>query len=105
MNCVERSLREAKDFIRDCVILAEEGDDTLLDIRSHFRYRMRMRGLFWADVVAVLTDPLRIEDRGWDDERRQQFWLHGEVPNIGEIRVVCSIDWDTRLITLNWDEP
>lgn len=64
-----------------------------------------MRGLFWADVVTVLTEPAQIEDRGWDDEQRQQFWLHRAVPNIGEIRIVCSIDWDTRLITLNWDEP
>jgi hypothetical protein len=102
---VERSPREAGEFIRECVILAEEGDDTFLDIRSHFRYRMRERGLFWTDVVTVLMNPARIENRGFDDEHRQQFWLYGRVPNTGEIRIVCSIDWDTRLITLNWDEP
>jgi hypothetical protein len=101
---VERSLREAREFIRECVVLAEEGDDTCLDIRSHFRYRMRMRGLFWADVVAVLMNPVRVENRGFDDEQRQQFWLYGDVPGIGDIRIVCSIDWDTRLITLNWEK-
>lgn len=100
---MERSAQAAAEFIRACVERAESGDDTTLDIRAHFRERMRARALFWADVVFVLVEPDRIETRGMDEDDRQQVWLFGVVPGVGEIRIVCSIDWDTRLITLNWE--
>lgn len=64
---------------------------------------MRDRGLFWPDVSAILMEPERLELRGKDDENREQVWVFGEILRIGPIRIVCSVDWDTRLITLNWE--
>jgi hypothetical protein len=90
-------------FIRLCVELDAAGDPTRLDVTSHFRDRMRTRGLFWPDVVGVLLEPEQLETRGKDDEDREQVWVSGCITDVGPIRVVCSIDWDTRLITLNWE--
>lgn len=92
-------------FIRRCVEAAEADDDTAIDVRAHFRDRMRERGLFWSDVVGVLWDCRRIDVRGLDDEDRLQVWVWGDVRAVGEIRIVCSIDFDLRLITLNWGQP
>lgn len=102
---MERSIPEITAFIRDCVEAAETGDDTRLEIRKHFRIRMRERGIFWADVVPILLSPEDVTDRGLDDEERQQVWVHGTIVGIGRTRIVCSLDWDTRLITLNWEKP
>lgn len=100
---MDRPVDEAARFVRACVELAEEGDDSALDIRPHFRDRMRERGLFWADVLTILLDPQRVEDRGLDDEGRLQLWLFGTLLGGASARIVCSIDWDTRLITINWE--
>jgi hypothetical protein len=100
---MRRSQKQAREFIRACVERAEQGDDTTLDIRTHFRVQMRARCLFWADVVAILLDPAGLQLRGLDHEGRQQVWLFGNATDGGLIRIVCSIDWDTRLITLNWE--
>ena len=100
-----REVQQIIGFIRYCVEQAEKGNDTTLDIREHFFNRMLQRGIFWTDVLATLLDPKRVEPRGFDEEHRQQVWVFGSIRGIGDIRIVCSIDWDTRLITLNWDEP
>jgi len=100
---MKRSSRDAADHIRRCVILAEAGDYSFLEVRTHFRERMNARHLFWHDVVPILLEPDRVEARGHDENDRQQIWLFGRLHDDGEVRIVCSIDWDTRLITLNWN--
>jgi hypothetical protein len=90
-------------FIRSCVEMDEAGDPSRLEVTGHFRDRMRTRGLFWPDVVAILLQPERLELRGKDEENREQVWVFGEISTVGPLRIVCSIDWDTRLITLNWE--
>lgn len=74
-------------------------------MRTHFRDRMWERGLFRSDVVGVLWHCRRIDGRGLDVEDRLQVWVFGDVTAVGEIRIACSIDFDLRLITLNWGQP
>ena len=95
--------RELRRFIRDCVEAAERGDDSTLDIRKHFYRRMARKGLFWGDVMNVLLDPDRFRIAGQDEDGRIICWLDGVVSRVGRVRVVCSVDWDTRLVTLYWD--
>jgi hypothetical protein len=100
---MKRSISQIAAFIRECAEKAEAGNDTVLDIRTHFRDRMRERGIFWGDVIDILLAPKKVEPRGKDDEGREQVWLYGKVPKIGDLRIVVSVDFDTRLITINWD--
>ena len=102
---VARSRQKVVEFIRTCVERAEQGDDTTLEITKHFRQRMQQRGLFWGDIKTVLLGPEKVELQGTDDQGRQQVWVFGKIRNIGNMRIVCSIQWDTRLITLNWEQP
>jgi len=103
MNCMNRSRREVIEFIQFCISCAEQGDDSTIEVTKHFRDRMLERGMFWADVVTILWDPLKIELRGIDNDGRQQVWVYGRLYNIGDVRITCTIDWDLRLITLHWD--
>lgn len=94
---------ELRRFIADCVVAAEQGDDSRLAITKHFRRRMRDRGLFWMDVVEVLLRPEKAEIKGRDRFGRTKCWITGSVVRVGRIRIVCSVDWDTRLVTLYWE--
>lgn len=75
----------------------------MLDVREHFVERMELRGILWGDILSVLLEPDRVESRGQDREGRLQVWVYGSIKQIGELRIVCSLDWDTRLITLTWE--
>ena len=90
-------------LIAECVRAAEEdGDDTRLCITRHFRRRMVERGLFWADIVPILAQPDRVDVEGRDEHGRTKALVTGSVARVGSVTVICSVDWDTRLITLYW---
>jgi hypothetical protein len=67
---------------------------------------MQQRGLFWADVEAVIDDSSDVRSQGLDDYDRPKWIISGEAAFGGDIEIVCAIEVDesgTEFITLYWD--
>jgi hypothetical protein len=72
----------------------------------HFSQRMQQRGLFWADVEAVVGKPKDVRSQGLDDYDRPKWIISGKAASGGGIEIVCAIEVDdsgTVFITLYWD--
>lgn len=78
-------------------------------VLEHFVKRMDARGMFWADVVAVLDSPQKVRDEGFDRWDRPKWILEGTAPDGLPIAIVCVIHEDyggelTVFITIYWSE-
>lgn len=95
--------RKALESIRQCVKRKQ------FQVNRHFTQRQDERGLFWADVLAVLNDPNDVHEDGCDDEGRLKWVIEGEATDGLSIGVVCVLDENERgrmtvFITLFWND-
>ncbi len=77
-------------------------------VLRHFTRRMDQRGLFWADVLAVLDDPAGVRDDGLDDYGRPKWIINGQAADGLELELVAALDRNdagelTVFITLYWE--
>lgn len=91
--------KEALKIIRRC--LTSER----FTVTRHFQERMDLRGIVWADVLAVVDTPARVKDDGRDYHDRPKWIIGGEVTDGLDVDVVCVLDTDedgdwTVLITV-----
>ena len=92
--------RRAIAVIRRCVEIGQYA------LTVHFSQRMQQRGLFWADLEAVIDSPNDVRSQGLDDYDRPKWIISGEAAFGGDIEIVCAIEVDesgTEFITLYWD--
>jgi len=78
--------REALDTIQWC---ARNGR---LLIQTHFLERMEERGMVWADVLAILDDPLDVQPGGPEKFDRPKWLLAGIASDGLAIEIVCVLD-------------
>jgi Domain of unknown function (DUF4258) len=77
-------------------------------LSEHFTKRMDERGMLWADVLAAMDLPARVEADGFDDAARSRWIVHGPAADGSAIGIVCAIGRDERgeltvFITLFWE--
>ena len=75
----------------------------------HFNQRMDERGLFWADVMAVIDEPSQVVDDGVDEFGRERWLISGLTTDELSIKLVTVLDFDAKgqmvvLITLFHEE-
>jgi len=76
-------------------------------VLDHFVKRLDARGMFWADVEAVIDLPQSVRDDGLDRWNRPKWILQGTATDGGRIELVCALDEDddgelTVFITIYW---
>jgi hypothetical protein len=59
---------------------------------EHFDQRMEERGLFWWDIVAVIEQPNKIENDGYDTWGRNRWLVSGDTPDNLPIKIVCALE-------------
>lgn len=96
--------RHALTTIRRCIAT---GRVQLLD---HFTERMDVRGLVWADVLALFDDPAVVQSDGEDDWGRARWIIAGRGAGDDTVGLVCVIGRDkagevTVFVTMFWGEP
>lgn len=99
---MKAAARKALEKIQDCV---SAGRYRLL---SHFVQRMEDRGLFWADIQAVLDLAQAVEDDGLDKFGRPKWRVRGTTTDRLNLEIVCVLGRDERgqlavVITAYWN--
>ncbi len=94
--------RKAIRVIRDCLRAGRFA------VKPHFAQRMDERGLFWADVEAVIDSPSRIGADGHDDFGRDRWLIAGIATDGLDLELLCVLDKDDQgntivFITIYWD--
>ena len=79
-------------------------------VLDHFRERMDVRGLVWADVLALIDDPADVRGDGEDDWGRPRWIIAGPGARGDRAGLVCAIGRDksgvvTVFVTMFWGEP
>lgn len=87
---MSRKADEALEVIRGCVGL---GRYTLA---VHFSERMDHRGMFWADVLAIIDDPTEVRPGGPERFGRPKWILAGVAADGLAVEMVCVLDQDER---------
>ncbi len=82
--------RQALATIRDCVRRDR------VRIKPHFTERMHERGLYWADVIAVIDEPAGIRENGCDDAGRAKWIVAGSAYDGLNVEIVVALDRDAR---------
>ena len=100
MNMSKKAAR-ALSIIRRCVA------DGRFVVLPHFVHRMDQRGLVWSDLLAVVDNPDRIHDEGYDRFDRAKWVMSGTAADGLPVEIVCVLDKDehgsiTVFITLYW---
>ena len=62
----------------------------------HFRQRMGERGLVWADVLAVVSDPADVRYGGQDEYDRDKWIICGQAGDGLGVELVCVMDVDMQ---------
>jgi hypothetical protein len=93
--------RKALRVIQECV------DSGRYRVLSHFVGQMDLRGLFWADVQAVIDSPQALRDDGQDRFGRPKWRVCGQTTDGMDGEIVCALDRDelgnlTVFITAYW---
>jgi hypothetical protein len=75
----------------------------------HFIHRMDMRGIVWADVLAMLDNPSDILADDADDWGRSRWIITGGAADGGVLGVVCVLGHDaagalTVFVTAFWED-
>lgn len=75
----------------------------------HFTQRMDERGVFWSDVLAMITKPASVQDGGVDDWARPRWIVTGEAADGRPLGMVCVLGQDddgelTVFVTLYWED-
>jgi hypothetical protein len=88
--------------IRGCV------SDGRYRVLAHFAHRMDLRGVFWADIQAVIDSAESVEDDGPDRFGRPKWRVRGRTTDRMDLGIVCVLDRDERgpvavFITAYWD--
>lgn len=101
---MDADARTALSTIRRCIAA---GRIRLLD---HFTRRMDVRGLVWADVLALIDDPADVRGDGADDWGRPRWIIAGPGADGGRVGLVCVIGRDkagavTVFVTMFWGKP
>lgn len=78
-------------------------------VLEHFVRRLDKRGLFWSDVLAVLSTPTRIRPDGFDDWGRERWIIRGRSADLGDVEIVCVLGTNERgevtvFVTLFWED-
>ncbi len=94
---------KALSIIRECLA------DGRYRVLRHFTKRMDRRGLFWADVLAVIDDPKSVEGGGVDKYHRPKWIIEGKAADELPLEIVCVLDHaegddETVFITLYWKD-
>ncbi len=87
---MDAEAREALDVIRACV---RANRYRLL---KHFRDRMAMRGLLWADVLAIIDEPANVRSGGPETHLRPKWVLAGIAADGLDLEFVCVFEEDKR---------
>jgi hypothetical protein len=101
MRTMNRKAQKALADIRRCVATGRWR------VLAHFTRRMDERGLFWPDILSVLTSPAAVLDDGPDDFGRPKWKLAGRATDGLKLEIVCALDTDaagrvTVFITVYW---
>lgn len=93
--------REALGMIRQAV---QAGRCRVL---AHFVHRMDLRGLFWADILAVIDSARTVREDGTDRFARAKWRLGGRTTDGLDVEIVFALDRDERgnlvvFITAYW---
>ena len=78
--------RNALAVIHECV-----AADRLI-VLPHFTQRMDQRGLFWADVLAVIDHPGGVRYDGPDNLDRPKWIVSGSAADGLAIEIVCVLE-------------
>jgi len=92
---------------RTLAVILECLDSDRYALTVHFSQRMEQRGLYWADVLAVIDDPDEVRSQGMDYFNRPKWIIAGEAAAGDEIEIVCAVEFDetdTEFITLYWED-
>ena len=94
---------KALSVIRRCVV------DGRYIVLPHFAHRMDERGLVWSDLLAVLDNPDRLRDEGYDQFDRPKWLISGTAADGLPVEIICVLDRDkhgniTVFITLYWSD-
>jgi hypothetical protein len=100
---MDAQARNALRTIRRCI---EAGR---YELKSHFHERMALRGILWADVLAIIDDPADVRADGEDDWARPRWIVNGEGADGLPVEVVCVLDRDEAgslvvFITIYWKD-
>jgi len=90
MKSMDAEARRAGKVIRRCVAAGRYRALT------HFTGRMDERGLFWADVLAVVDAPVDVRDGGPEQWGRPKWIVAGESSGGERLELVCVLDTDER---------
>jgi hypothetical protein len=85
---MDAKAREVLAVIQQC--LATDRFSVL----PHFLDRLALRGLAWADVLAVIDDPTGVRSSGLDVHRRPKWVVAGIAADGLKIEIVCVLDVD-----------
>lgn len=95
--------RQALETIRQCV----KAERVIL--LPHFTHRMEERGVFWADVLAMIGGPADVRGDGFDDWARPRWIVTGVAADGRPLGMVCVLGRDnqgqvTVFVTLYWED-
>lgn len=65
-------------------------------VKDHFLHRLDQRGLFWADVQALIDAPRRVRGDGEDQFDRPRCLISGTAPDGLQLAFLVVIDEDAR---------
>jgi hypothetical protein len=96
--------RKALSVIRRCIA------SDRVRVLDHFTGRMDVRGLVWADVLALIDDPADVRGDGEDNWGRPRWIIAGRGAGEDAAGLVCVIGRDksgdvTVFVTMFWGEP
>ena len=99
---MDAKARRALGMIQDCLAAGRYR------VLAHFVERMDDRGLFWADIQAVIDSAQKVGADGTDRAGRAKWRIRGRTTGRLAVEVVCVIDQDrhghlTVFITAYWD--
>lgn len=77
-------------------------------VLAHFVHRMDLRGLFWADIQAVIDSPQDGVDDGLDRFGRPKWRIRGRTTDHLDMEILCVLDHDeegnlTVFVTAYWN--
>jgi len=108
MRLQERILRQVTvEARRTLAVVRECLDSDRYALTVHFSERMVQRGLFWADVEAVIGDPSAVRSQGMDEYNRPKWIIGGQAMTGDEVEIVCAVeidDTETEFIALYWGD-
>ncbi len=87
---MDAETKEALRTIRSCVRAKRYR------LLKHFRDQMALRGMLWADVLAVLDAPADVRDGGSELHNRPKWILSGVAADGLGVEFVCVLDWDKQ---------